>query len=140
MQARLLRIILLMIFFGSIAAAGHECSSCKNLRFIFNKNQWHSNIKFKADVPFGAIFLEQNGYTFTKAKEEQFMLLRHSHHRSHDFTPDFPEAIDCHAVKVSFVGANKDAKIKGEEELKEYFNYFIGNSFNIGRSYITLGI
>lgn len=126
MQARLLRIILLLIFFGGFYASAHECSSCKNLRFISNKNQWHANIKFKADVPFGALFLEQSGYTFTKANESQFMLLRHSHHRSHDFIPDFPEAINCHAVKVSFLNANKNPKIKGEEELQEYFNYFIG--------------
>lgn len=104
----------------------HECNNCKSLRFIANKNQWHSNVCFKADVPFGAVFLEHSGYTFTKANEAQFMQLRYNHHRSHEFTPDFPDAINCHAIKVKFVGANTKLKISGKDSLSEYFNYFIG--------------
>lgn len=127
--------LLAAIAFFSLKA--ETCVSCKNLQFIENKNQWHPNVKYKADIPFGSIFLEENGYTLTKANEAQYMLVRHEHHHTHDFIPEMPDALDCHAIKVKFIGTNANVKIEGSDKLKEYFNYFIGRDKSKWASHVS---
>jgi hypothetical protein len=122
----LITLFLLFVLLQSNIAA-HECNSCRSVVFKQNKNQWHSNVLFKADLPFAALFLEDNGFSFAKGDEKELMFLRHDNHRQHDFKPDLPEVLHFHAVKATFVGSNTNALKEGGEKLEEYFNYFIGN-------------
>jgi gliding motility-associated-like protein len=122
----LITLFLLFVLLQSNIAA-HECNSCRSVVFKQNKNQWHSNVLFKADLPFAALFLEDNGFSFAKGDEKELMFLRHDNHRQHDFKPDLPEVLHFHAVKATFVGSNTNALKEGGEKQEEYFNYFIGN-------------
>ncbi len=123
---RLAILFLLLVLLQNNAVA-HECKPCRNVVFKQNKNQWHSNILFKADLPFAALFLENQGFTINKGSEKELMLLRHDQHRQHDFTPEFPDVLHFHAIKATFVGSNANALKEGDEKLDEYYNYFIGN-------------
>lgn len=126
MQIKTWSILFLLAALAFVSTQAHECGNCKNLQFIANKNQWNQQVQYKANVPFGAVFLEKNGYTFAKVKEEQFMLLRHNYHHEHQYKPAFPDSLNCHAIKVRFLGSNPAATIVGADSLQEYFNYFLG--------------
>jgi len=122
---RLVILLLLMVLFHNSSFA-LECKSCRHVVFKQNKNQWHSNILFKADLSFAALFLENQGFTINMGNEKELMLLRHDQHRQHEFTPDFPNVLNFHAIKATFVGSNTNALKEGAEQLDEYYNYFIG--------------
>ena len=123
------RLVILLLLFGLLHndIMAHECNACRNIVFKQNKNQWHSNVLFQADLPFASLFLENTGFTFAKGDEKELMLLRHDHHRQHEFKPDLSETLHFHAVKATFVGSNANTLKEGTEKLEEYYNYFIGN-------------
>ncbi|MBN8701504.1 MAG: gliding motility-associated C-terminal domain-containing protein [Bacteroidetes bacterium] len=109
---------ILSIVFFSVAAKA-------SLKFIPNANQWEQQVKYKADLPGGAAFLEKNCITYAlydaKAIEEL-------HHKNHDKTkPIENDLINCHAFRVSFINSNASAKITTEDKQKVAYNYFIGN-------------
>jgi len=122
-----LYILLLLFMLLQNNSTAHECKSCRSLMFKENKNQWHGNVLFQADLPFASLFLENNGFTFAKGDEKELMLLRHENHRQHEFKPDISEILHFHAVKATFVGSNANALKQGVETLEEYYNYFIGS-------------
>jgi gliding motility-associated-like protein len=100
---------------------GHES---KGLTFIENKNQWHKNVLYKADVPGGALFLEKNGFTYDFIDPLSYGNLR----SGHGFEKSSESGlIKAHCLKAVFPGANPEALISGSHSKEGYFNYFIGN-------------
>jgi gliding motility-associated-like protein len=95
-------------------------TEARHLQFIANRNQWARPVLFATDVPGGRLYLERGRLLQTlydtKAVEELH------HHK-----PDGRDhRIRAHAYSVSFVGANLQALVKGEDETGEATNYFLG--------------
>ncbi len=126
MKHRYFILVFLLLCVAQQFLYAHACGSCSKVVFAQNKNQWHGNVLFKADLPFAAMFLEKNGFTIAKGNEKELMLLRHDNHRQHEFAPEFPDVLHFHAVKATFVGSNPNSRLEGDDKLNEYFNYFIG--------------
>jgi hypothetical protein len=107
-----------------------DINNTGNLRFIENKSQWEKNILFKADISNGAVFLENNCFTFVFKDMEAISKLMEFKTKPSDQRPVLTPAdfnIKCHAYKVCFMNAKEDAIITANQSDKGYFNYYPGN-------------
>ena len=88
--------------------------------FEENKNQWPDVVKFRAEIPGGNLFLEQN--TFTYLYQESI-----NWHHDHRNESGGPVKVHCHAYKMNFENANPDAEISGNNRYAWHRNYYLGN-------------
>lgn len=104
-----------------------------NVQFIENKGQWDSHVRYMAEVPTGAIFIQDNGVTIVQHKPEDWQNLYES---VHGHGPDGqPSArlkktaitVNSHAYKVNFINAAANPQIIADKPIYTYHNYFIGN-------------
>lgn len=96
-----------------------------NYKFIENKGQWPSLVKFRADIPGGALFLENGGLSYNFFDNSILKKL-------HDGRIEKPEdaVLKFHALKVRFLNSNPLVETGGENKFAEYFNYYLGNDSN----------
>lgn len=112
--------------------AHSDCTNC-SLYFIENKGQWGENIRYKSDFGAGAIFFESDRLTFALCDVEQKRnVLHHAGHvRKENISTGLVAAHDSlvnfHAYQMVFENASPKAYTQADEQLSEYFNYFLGN-------------
>ncbi len=101
---------------------------CKSIfaqyEFIENKGQWHENVKFKMELNDGALFIEDNGFTFNIT---DIKMGHHSHAHDEYEWHDDNSIGRGHAYKVTFRNAKKPKDITSNHATSDYCNYFIGN-------------
>ena len=91
------------------------------VRFTENKKQWDANIKYKAELDGGALFIEQNAkLTFHLYDKDNFR----SRHLGKIISPK----LKYHAYTVDFIGANALPHIDAIGAYDDYVNYFIGSN------------
>ncbi len=109
-----------------------------------NKGQFKEQVLFKANLNYGAVFVEKNKLTFVLHNKEQLDHLKdqiHNHqgaqkdgHEHHEFNnkhhskTDLNTALlfDSYSFSITFDGANKNSSSKGSNPVTEHFNYNIG--------------
>lgn len=100
-----------------------------SIDFIENKGQWNTEIRFRTDLPGGAMFLTDKGFVYNFVNQKDV-------DRIHDLTCGSKkdqssdvskEKVNYHAYKVNFVGASNAVKYTTSLKRKQYSNYFIGN-------------
>ncbi len=89
------------------------------IQFTENLGQWDKNVLFKADVPIGNIFIENNTLTYLFIDKEA------AHKRQHGENID---KVKFHSVKVHFEGANPNPKVLKDYKSPEYYNFFVGDA------------
>lgn len=89
-------------------------------RFEENKGQWPKSVTFRADIPGGALFVEQQGFTY------HFQTSNFAIHHSDNKANVEDELVKGHVLKMQFLGANAHSKSAGKNQLSSYSNYFIG--------------
>lgn len=104
------------IFAGNHAKTG-------DIQYIQNNGQWAPNILFSTPVYGGNLFLEKTGFTYYFSNLSEVGELKHSGNKS--LLENF--IVKKHAFKVSFVGANQQISLRGENKFSNYYNYFVGN-------------
>jgi len=110
-----------------IYAHNRDSLHVTHLEFVENRNQWHSNVLFKAKFANGALFAEKNCITYillNSSQLESFVAAKNNPALS------FSGNIDAAAYKMNFIGANEAVKVFGKDELPYYHNYYIGNDKN----------
>ncbi len=127
----MLSILLRNLFVMTILFLSVPVSSQIHIQFIENKNQWHKNVLYKADIPSGSIFLEDDRFTYCFY---EYTDVHDCHHpvdaagnNLHEQHLEKPEVIHFHAFEFKFKNANQDVKIHTLNEYPHYYNYFIGN-------------
>lgn len=106
--------LLFLLLSGNIVAGGTGSHV-----FIENRNQWESQVLFKANLSNGAIFLEKNTFTY--------VLKEKSHHHESDHPhAGAGDAVKFHALKMHFEGASLNPHVIGKQAITTKFNYFIG--------------
>lgn len=88
-----------------------------DLIFIENKGQWDQNVKFKADIKGGAIFLESNKISVNIRSSEFLHFENHLEEKR----------LKGHSYQIQFLNSNLNPSVQTSEMTQEYFNYFIGN-------------
>jgi gliding motility-associated-like protein len=123
----LLLCTLLPISVVKAVPGGHDAHDAAQapspIRFIQNKGQWESHVRFAADLPLGRVFLEAGKLTYS------FCDTRDMHERLLHRAPGSPAEfmVDCHAFTMTFAGANPAAQLIAEDIQPQYHNYFIGD-------------
>jgi hypothetical protein len=90
-----------------------------NIRFTENKGQWADSIRYRAEIPNGVLFMENNALTYVLSRPEDLI-------RTHPLAKD-TIMIHQHAFKERFIGANAKPEIEAQSASTSYNNYFIGN-------------
>ena len=104
------------IFAGNNAKTG-------DIQYIANNGQWANHILYSTPVYGGNLFLEQNCFTYYFSNMSEIGELHHSGNKNQ--LENF--IIKKHAFRVSFVGANPNITLGGENKFANYYNYFLGN-------------
>ena len=117
------------VFLFSLTLSAQQ--SANGLKFIANKGQWEKQVKYRADLPGGKLYAEQNSFTYqfydTKVLAE---LHGHSHDGNHSRPAPNAEAdvmINFHAFRMKPVGALNTAIIEASKTTPEIYNYYLGN-------------
>lgn len=95
-------LLFIVIFLCTLPLCGHENPDHKSIAFIKNLGQWEEEIRYKANLNGGAVFLEERciTYVFLNVKEwEQF----HQQKFNKEIKRSF---VSTHAYKVHFKNAN----------------------------------
>lgn len=95
-----------------------------NLDFIQNRHQFPEQVRYKAFLPGGAVFLRADGFTFSYYRESD---LERIHELKHENKEVAREPVHFHAYSVTFSHSNKNAILTEEGKLPYYHNYFTGN-------------
>ena len=97
---------LLLTFNLSVSAQVKKIKlSSKNLEFVENKHQWADNILYKADIPYGAVFVEKNCLTFNFVNPAD---VSYSHAHNHSLGNKYPDIIHFNSYKVHFLNSNNE--------------------------------
>lgn len=96
------------------------------IAFIENKNQWNTQVKYKANLPGGELFLTGKGFTYSYYSLEDLERIHELGHDRPGVSTD-NEIVKCHAYKVNFLGGNTDARVTPVDKKSYYHNYFLGN-------------
>jgi len=126
-KALQIAILFLLIFQSSFAGEPQGVTKHSNgpYKFIQNKGQWEEFILFKAAVPNGKLFLEENALTYHLINPKDLQRV-HDHHHGADHPADENFNFQMHAFKVSMVGASME-KATGLNPTPDHVNYFLGN-------------
>lgn len=131
-----------LLIAATLQAAAQQ--SVPNFEFIENKGQWETAIKFKGEIPTGAFYLQQKGFTVLLHNPQELRALNSGfHHRGTNKTTINDKLADIqrpggnfdngstilhsHSYRVQFAGANENIQIIPDRLQSAHNNYFIGN-------------
>lgn len=86
------------------------------MRFIENKGQWNSSIKYNTKLNFGNIYFEKNAFAFILTEFEN---KEHQHNKN--------ENTKGHYFRIEFENANQNILFTYSGKSTQYYNYFLGN-------------
>ena len=124
--SRFLWLCLLGMLLAINAGAHESCTNCRVLVYKENKGQWDKPALFITELQSGSAFLSRDTITFSLADTADMNRVRHGHH-PWMYQNGLDLTLHVHIFKQVFENANSNVKVTGSENLKEYFNYFIGN-------------
>lgn len=92
-----------------------------SLHFKENKNQWHPNVLYAAELKGAVIFLERTGITYVLYDRDDLEKMHPA---------QSPVTIHAHSYKVEFEGAQTPTYIETFDQTETYYNYYLGNDPN----------
>lgn len=104
---------------NSFAQGGH-------VEFIENKGQWNNNVRYKAEIPSGNLYLENNKLTYQFYNEEDLAKIDDLHHGFFKNPTHKDSIINIHAFNVKFLNS-LTPNFSAETPRPDYVNYFVGN-------------
>ncbi len=113
---RYFREVLMMTVVGILCSFVADAGT----KFIPNNGQWASNILYKADLPSGEFFLENNQITYFFFDQDSLHQVWHNFKKS--------AIIQNQVFRVQFEGSTGPTSVSSSGDTsEEYYNYFIGN-------------
>jgi gliding motility-associated-like protein len=93
--------------------------------FIENKGQKPDLVRFDAPIASGNLFLTENAIYYNIVNQQD-VANRYEYMHTHKLDKSAP-VIHGHAIKVTFLGSNKNIEITGADLRSDIRNYYIGN-------------
>lgn len=104
--------------------------------FIENKGQWQNDIKFKAKIGGGNVWLHENSFTFDFYNLEDYEKFTNEHTDNANNLNN--QTLRHHAYQLKFINAHSNIKMKENSSSSFYHNYFIGNDQSKWQSNVRL--
>ena len=114
------------LLYGVLFLGNFVFGQSQEYLFIPNQNQWEPVVNYKATVPGGYIYLEEQGITYQFLDYSEVLALHHNPGKK----VRKPPVIKQHVIKTHFIGSNKRVKTTHSGESSIYYNYYIGNDKN----------
>ncbi|RYY39596.1 MAG: PKD domain-containing protein [Chitinophagaceae bacterium] len=95
------------------------------LSFTENKGQWESFVRYRAEVPAGAFFLRNGGFTVLQQDVADLTRAMDMLHRREKTGQQL--TVRSHAYSADFIGANEKAVFEADKPLPGINNYIYGN-------------
>ena len=92
--------------------------------FIENKGQQPSLVKFDAPIANGSLFLAEDAIYYNTVNQQD---IANWYENMHEDLNRNGSVVHGHAIKVKFLGSNRNIEIKGADLRSDTRNYFIGN-------------
>lgn len=123
--------LLIALSFTGIDAIGAGIKVPRSVprQFVPNMGQWQGNFSFKTEVPGGAIFFNEGGFTYLQKDTSSYSLL-------HSLVqPNYSQMAEngflkSHAFQMRFEGAMATCAISGNRQQSFYHNYYLGSRQN----------
>ncbi|MCC2547208.1 gliding motility-associated C-terminal domain-containing protein [Hymenobacter sp. BT175] len=119
---RCLCLLLPLIFSEAARAHGSDSPAANpSLEFVENRGQWNKQVRFKADLPAGQLFLRNTGFTYQFV--DPAALRDHHNHK----LKKVADRLRAHAYTVTFEGGQPAPGFLPAEPTSATRNYFVGN-------------
>lgn len=115
-----------VLILGSLSVFGAK----EDLFLTENKGQWNSVVHYRADIPNGHLYLDDEGFTYQFFDEN---VLANIHHNRTDYSFEF---MRMHVVKTRFIGASPVSSFDRAEPSQHYYNYYIGSDSSRWASHV----
>ncbi len=115
----------MLVCIGVITAHNPQNTSTKKFEFIENKGQWDNPSLYSVNLFNAHLYIEKNALQyFFYDKDDVANLVKHprpieNYHK--------PFTVKGHALRISFLNSNINAKPLSEKPFTQYYNYFLGN-------------
>lgn len=97
-----------------------------DLAFAENLGQWESKVHFRANVPGGRIWLEDDRLTYNFLHQEDIRRMHDLHHGVVPLTSEADRIVRGHAFQLQFIGAEPHPTISGHHQRDDYLNFYLG--------------
>jgi len=119
--------LLFISFLIIVRTADH--SRAASTYFIENKGQWEKDIRFRAAIPGGFLFLKSHSLLYVLYDASKISAM---HAQGHSQAPAARAdaggpAVRAHGVEVAFLNASPNVQYRPVKAGKERFNYFLGH-------------
>ncbi len=108
-----------------IAFATSVFAQTPKIEFIENKGQWANNIKYKAKIPAGNLYLEANQLTYQFYDEQDMARLHDMHHHMIKNSSPQDYVMNLHAFNIEFLNAEAP-EFRTDNQSSDYLNYYLG--------------
>ncbi len=96
-----------------------------DLKFVENKNQWNTEVLYKADLSGGHVYFSKNYFQYVYYSTADLEKVHEMKHEN--YFAAYDTKVNCYAYNVKFQNANKNPQVIANDKLSYYENYFIGN-------------
>lgn len=129
--------ILLSILSSAFAQHNHGSMDLSINRFIENKGQWNSDIKFKSKLPNAEVYAKSDGIVYYLQDNEVYGSLMQQLHDG-VINHDSNYVYDACIISIEFLNSNNNLNPYGKNPHTERRNYLIGNdSTKWGRNVLS---
>jgi gliding motility-associated-like protein len=111
------RLLVHIVLFVLVFLATFFAYAGEKIHFIENKNQWEEKLRFRADIPGGKLYLQNNMITYLFYSKDE-VSDHHHHHRL--------DELHFHAVSMEFLGANPNPRFIKNQPVEWFYNYYLG--------------
>ncbi len=124
MQKKIVYLLTIICVFLIQSAFAHQ--DVVRLHFFENKGQWPENVKYRADITSGFVFMENKSLIFSFYDNQNPHFFHPYRPVSQQTYPNSANKVHCRAYRLSFVGALDTRPTHSQARSKEYRNYFLG--------------
>ncbi len=96
------------------------------LKFVENKGQWVDELKYRAELPGGMLYVRENGLTFHFFDQERLTEIQAENHDHSDPDHVIDRRFNSHVLKLTFQGSNSNIRMTGQNPYQENINFYIG--------------
>jgi gliding motility-associated-like protein len=111
----------------SIAQNPEQSKSNGKLQYEFvpNHGQWHPLVRYKANIPYGNLYLENAGMVYDLIHPDDYNRIQSwKHLHSSEQSDEVPRR---HAIRMRFEGVQFAPRSESRNVQKHYYNYYLGN-------------